>query len=254
MLGGVGAAAGGELVEVGEGQHVLEAGELAAHAVDLRRAARRPRRARRSTRSGRGCSGSPRGPVRVDRRRDRPDRAEREVEEAPLDRVSAEDREGVALAARRARAGRSRSSSTRSAASAQRDRRQASPSCDEVGGSLAAGGDRVAPEPLDRALAHASHLMLQGSSRVGRIVPVPYTCRSTCARPGTVRSASDSSRSPWASPRRRSLLRARPTSRSGCCTASAGRRSSRSAGAPCTSGRSARTRSSRAGRSPRASS
>ena len=36
MLGRVGAAAGGEAVEVGEGEDVLEAAGFAAHLVDLR--------------------------------------------------------------------------------------------------------------------------------------------------------------------------------------------------------------------------
>ena len=85
-------------VEIGEGQHVLEAGELAAHGLDLLELRLVLDEHPDCIRVGEDVAAVLGRRVRIDRRRDATDEREREVEEAPLDPRPGEDPERVALA------------------------------------------------------------------------------------------------------------------------------------------------------------
>ena len=178
--------------------------------------------------------------VRVDRRADRPDPRQRVVEERPLEARLGQDPERVALAhAQRQQAVRELLDGA--AGLVPRDLLPAVGSLDEV------GGPACGPQPSRRARARpivrtALSLRRKGTRSAAANLRGPTTLIHSesglrCELPGTDHSASawSPSRSAWRPRRRR-----RPvprTSPSGRCTASAARRSSRSAGARCTSAR-----------------
>ena len=85
-------------VEVGEGQHVLEGGQLAAHGFDLLELRLVLDEHPDGVGVGEDVAAVLGRRVRVDRRRYASDEREREVEEAPLDTRAREDPERVALA------------------------------------------------------------------------------------------------------------------------------------------------------------
>ena len=244
MLGGIRASALAQCGEVGEREHVLR-GERRRPS----RAARRPRRATptASECSRTYCDVAGRARARRSGAPTAPTSASAKSKSAHSRLVRARMRERIALADPE-REEPVRELVDRLAASAQVT--PAPLAVDLVRGRPGRGARRR-PRPATDSRSSGRRPLrrnLDGRARnaagEGEIQTVPrieFPCR--CAQPGTDQSASVSSTSPSGSRRRRSPLPGSPTSRSGCCTASAARRSSRSAGAPCTSATSSPTSS-----------
>ena len=247
------APAAGELVEVGEGQHVLEP-RLPADALDpgvhLLVLADDPDCLRMAEDIG-AVDGRAR---RVDGDDRHADLREREVDERPLEPRVAEDRERVPLAEARRRGSRARARRR----AAQRPPRQRAPSPSRPGRDRRGGFVRPS-QPAARARESCASSPWgarrppcsnsRGIAVVSANTPGPPRLLRSCGRSGKAQSASASStsRSGWRWPR------SARTSRSERCTASAARRSSRSAGVPSTIVKCRPTSSSRAGSSRRAS-
>ena len=151
VLGRVGAPTGGEVVEIGVGEHVAQLRRIAAHRLDLRALGLVLAEHADRLRVPEDVAGVLRRAVRVDRGADRADRAEREVEERPLDAARAQDREGVALAdaERQQPVGVALDPLRRLG---PRQRLPLVAVLDQVGRRRPPGCRSVAPEPLDRSL------------------------------------------------------------------------------------------------------